>query len=119
MDIIRSSVRIFLTPDFGAVIGEELIEEQEITPVNKDGMVVGLLKATNTVKLKYPFRLIPSENGVQVGSVFGKDEWIILPVNNAVEASVSEALLDVYQKYVNKIHSPIIVPDSKQIILGS
>lgn len=106
MEIINERVKIFLDGSGNAIIGQE------------DGS--GGADGYKYIKLKYPFRLYRGAEGsdsVKVAAVWAKDEWIKLPIQNSIEVSVSKGYLDLYEKYVNHIHSGIIIPESSQIII--
>lgn len=100
MEINKDKVRLFISSDFGAIIGE--YEDREL----------------NTIKLKYPFRLVQNQQGnLSVAAIFHKEEWVKINISNCLEINVSDALMDVYEKYCNSVHSIIYVPDDKKVIL--
>lgn len=106
MEINKDKVKIFLDGSGNAIIGEE-----------SGG---GGSECYKYIQLKYPFRLYRGAEGsdsVKVAAVWGKDEWIRLPIQNSIEVSVSEGYLDLYEKYVNHVHSGIIIPEKSKIII--
>lgn len=117
MEIIENNIKIYLSSDYGIIIGEEDIKP---TLCNSEESLHGLalLPLENRTKLNRPFRLSLSEQGVSVNPIFHKEEWIKINVNNCIELSVSETFIDIYKKYVQKVWGLIILQDEKKIILG-
>ena len=102
MEVNRDNIKIIITSQGLMVIGEE----ESCT--------------NNKMKLKYPFRIIPTNEGVKVAAVFLKEEWATVDLSSTIEVNVPESLKDVYSKYLNQIHGGIIMPteEDKKIILG-
>jgi hypothetical protein len=96
----KDDIRMFLTV-YGTVIGEAVESGSDAL-----------------IKLKYPFRIIANEDStVSVAALFMKEEWCILSPLSSVETSVIEGLKDMYIKYVQEVHSTIIMPNKPSLIL--
>lgn len=96
----KDDIRMFLTIH-GTIIGEAV-------PSDSDALI----------KLKYPFRIIPNEDStVSVAALFMKEEWCVLSPLSSVETSVLDGLKDMYVKYVQEVHSTIIMPNKPSLIL--
>lgn len=99
--IDNDMIRIFIVPNIGTIIGEETL--------NAD-------KASNTVVLKHPFRLVMNQDyTIGIGSVFLGEEWCIIPLTTSLELSVKDSIKDMYVKYATDVYGEIIMPTAKQI----
>jgi hypothetical protein len=79
------------------------------------GYVLGQAEGMNDLyqKVKWPFKLMPnSSDGLSVGPLFLKEEWVNLSVEKIIaELPVEEKILGVFKKYVQKEFSGIILPE--------
>lgn len=95
----KENVKIFAIDGIGFIIGEVILKD--------DASFSG-------VTIRHPFKLIPGQDGqLSVAPVFIKEEYATFNIAKIIcELSVEENILNVFEKYSQKVHSSIILPDN-------
>jgi hypothetical protein len=101
LEIQKENIKIFVTSNGSVLIGQYDYEEN------------------NIIVLKYPFRVIPMQGGIQVGSILSDEEtWVKIEKSGTMEMEVGKKMEDTYVKYCNKIFgSGLVLPAEKRIII--
>ena len=95
----KKSVRMFVVENLGYIIGQVVL---------KDGIIL------QGLTIKYPFKLIPQQDGqLSVAPIFIKEEFATFNFDKVIcELPVDDKMMEIYERYSQKVHSSIIVPDN-------